>query len=711
MADQSMTADAVSDNALPANDRWLAMARDAYQESSGWFDVSLRPAIEKAFAHFQNRHSASSKYHTEQYKFRAKGFRPKTRSTIRRNEAAASVAFFATADAVSITAENDADQDQRLSAAVLSELLNYRLEETIPWFLTLVGAYQNTQSVGVCISHQGWEYEELAGTKPVIDERGEPVLNEDGTLAEEDIVDVLSDHPAVRLVAIENFRVSPAAEWTDAIGTSPYVIEMIPMFIGDVKAKMDSGHWELYDDGQIKAAAQAQYDSIRAARDGAKRQDAADLSHATMDFDTVFVHRNIVRDGGVDWLFYTLGTTHRLTAPKPLREDYRHLRRGERPYTMGFCVLETHKVIPPGVAELTFGLQEEANDIGNQRRDNVMLAMNRRYFARRNTNIDYRSLTRNVPGSVTLMDDLSDLRAEAPPDVTQSSYVEQDRINLDYDELAGSFSPGSVQSNRQLNETVGGMQLISNDSNVMSEYQLRVFAETWVQPTLKQLVRMEQYYETDAMVLAIAGERAKSMQRFGVSEINDAMLRHSVTVRVNVGFGSTNPKERIERLNMGLRTIGGIRPDMMMAVDGEQLATEVLGALGYKGVERFFPNLQPGQNPMVQQLQQRVQQLEQIIATKQVEQQGRLQVEDRRQQGAMEVQTLRGQQEFAIAKLEAAIAAIDRQLKESATIIEAERLKNERLALENQLQTARWDRSNAGVIARDDYGRIPQHVG
>lgn len=691
---------------------WLAMARDAHTESSNWFDVSLRPAIEKAIAHFQNRHASGSKYYTEQYRLRSKGFRPKTRSTIRRNEAAASVAFFATADCVSITAQNDSDQNQRLSAAITSELVNYRLEETIPWFQTLIGAYQNAQTVGVCISHNGWEFEEAVGDMPLLDERGRPVLNEDGTLALTEVRDVLADKPVISLVAVENFRISPASDWTDPIGTSPYVIEMIPMFIGDVIGRMDRGHWFPYTDGQIKTAAQSQYDSIRAARDGTKRQDAADLSHANQAFDTVFVHRNIVRKDGVDWLFWTLGTSHMLTDPVPLRQEYRHLRHRERPYTMGYCVLEAHKPMPPGLSELGAGLQEAANEIGNQRRDNVSLAMNRRYFARRGADVDYRSLTRNVPGSVTLVSDInSDVRSEAPPDVTASSYAEQDRINLDFDELAGSFSPGSVQSNRQLNETVGGMNLISNDANTMSEYQLRVFAETWVQPTLKQLVRLEQYNETDQMILAIAGQRAKAFETFGVSEITDAMLRHNLTVRVNVGFGSTNPRERIDRLAIGLGTIGKFRPDMMMQLDGEQVATEVLGALGYKGTERFFPGLKRGVDPMVAQLQQQVQQLQQIIATKQIENQGRLQVEDRRQKGAIEVQTLRGEQEFAIAKLEAAIKAIDRQISESKTIIDAERLKNERLALVNQLQQARWDRSNAGVIARDDFGRIPQHVG
>ena len=111
-------ADAVVDTVAPADpgpDQWLQMARDAYEQSSDWFDTSMRPTIEKAMAHFNNRHAPGSKYYSDTYKFRHKGFRPKTRASIRRNEAAGAVAFFSTQDMVSITAENEAEQQQLIT--------------------------------------------------------------------------------------------------------------------------------------------------------------------------------------------------------------------------------------------------------------------------------------------------------------------------------------------------------------------------------------------------------------------------------------------------------------------------------------------------------------------------------------------------------------------------------------------------------------------
>ena len=711
----------------PGPDTWLQMARDAYEQSSQWFDTSLRPTIEKAMAHFANRHAPGSKYFAESYKYRSKGFRPKTRSTIRRNEAAAAVAFFSTQDMVHIAAEQEDDQAQKVSAAVLSELLNYRLDDSIPWFSTLVGAYQETLNVGVVVSHQDWHFHEI---RKAVKAEG---WTEETPMMRED-VSTLHDKPRVSLVALENIRIAPASDWTDPINSSPYVVELIPMFVGAVKEQMVSGRWLPYSSGEIATAAQSQYDSIRAARDGNKRADAADVSHATSDFDTVFVHRNIVRHEGEDVIFYTLGTTLRLSDPVPLREEYRNLAPGERPYVMGYCLIEPHKAFKTGLNELTATLQEEANEIQNQRRDNVSLVMNKRYFARRTANVDYRSLTRNVPGSVTLVDDInSDIRWDTPGDVTASSYQEQDRVSVDYDELAGTFSPGSIQTNRQLNETVGGMKLLSGDANVLTEYQLRVFTETWVEPVLKQLVRLEQAYETDQKVLAIAGKKAQLLEKFGIDAVTDALLQGMVKVRVNVGFGATNPQQRVEKLALGLTTIGNLIPDAMMELDRKEVITEVFGALGYKGAERFFPALGKQGDPQVAQLKQMVQQLQQALQSKQMEidgrikvaeitTQGRLQQEERRQTGMLAISKQEALADFELARIQASLDAIDKQLQGQRNQIEVGRLQNERAALLDQMQSRRAELAKENLmpnptnamsttLANDRFNRIPGAAG
>ena len=285
-----------------------------------------------------------------------------------------------------------------------------------------------------------------------------------------------------------------------------------------------------------------------------------------------------------------------LTDPKPLQEVYPHLRNGERPYVMGTSNIEAHKCYPSSLVEMTEDLQTAANDIANQRSDNVQLVLNKRYHIRRSANIDINALKRSVPGGSVMMDDpMTDVHVVNTPDVTASSYEEQDRLNVDFDDIAGNFSQGTVQTNRMMNETVGGMEMLSGQANAQMEYMVRVFAETWIEPVLMQLVRLEQYYETDDTILTVATNKAEQdsnqqggeFQRFGAGEM-DELLRYEMTVGVNVGIGATDPIRKIERLLLGIRTMGEINPDIVSLINQEEVTKEVFGALGYKDSKRFI---------------------------------------------------------------------------------------------------------------------------
>ncbi len=139
---------------------WLTLASDAFKTSTGFIDSNYRKRWEDNISYFSNRHPKDSKYHGETYKYRSKIFRPKIRSVIRKNEAAAAAAFFSNVDVVTCEPANDNDPLQKASAEVYQQLLNYRLQKTIPWFITLIGAFQETQVIGVVCSYQYWKYKD-----------------------------------------------------------------------------------------------------------------------------------------------------------------------------------------------------------------------------------------------------------------------------------------------------------------------------------------------------------------------------------------------------------------------------------------------------------------------------------------------------------------------------------------------------------------------
>lgn len=630
------------------DNEWLKSAKAAYDQSTTFIDNNYRKAWEDGLRHFQSRHASGSKYYKAAYKYRSRLFRSKTRALIRSNEAAAVAAFFANKDVVNMEAQNYDDPYQRASADIMQELLNYRLTNTIPWFLICIGGYQDAMKVGVVCSYQAWEYAEKSKKvyNPIIDpDTGAPMVDEEtGNPVMDEFIETTptKDRPIIELMPIENIRFHPAASWIDPINTSPYLIRLIPMYVLDVKARMKEENektgqakWKKLTDDEIKTASKVQYDSTKQTREGG-RQDAGEVENTPdlTDFDVVWAHENFLKKDGQDYVYFTLGVEHMLTDPVPIEEVY---FTGERPVTLGCCIIDSHKVNPEGHSGLGKHLQEELNENVNQRLDNVKLVMNKRWFVRRGAQIDIKSIVRNVPASVTMVGGKTgkisdDVYAHEFHDVTGSSYQEQDRLGLDFDELVGMFSPSTIQSNRNMNETVGGMAMLRGSSSALSEYSLRTLSETWVEPTLRQIVHLEQKYETDEVILALAANKAKLFQKYGINQITDDLLNQNLTVTVNVGMGATDPIMKLQNFIMAINTIIKIFTEAPPGtLNVMEVASEVFGYVGYKSGARFFVEQMEGQDPekmqmgqVIQQMQAALQNLEEQLKNKQADRQVKL---------------------------------------------------------------------------------------
>lgn len=566
---------------------WLQRASQLFRDSTDYYESSLFDNWRANIAHFRSEHAPGSKYTKDAYRNRAHAFRPKPRAAVRTLEATAAAALFTNSDLISVKGVNENDPAQAEAARLHQAILQHRLEVSIPWFLTAIGAYQDTHIYGVCISRQHWIHDVVRTVDyiPALDESGNPVLDDDGMMLGEEIVneEIIADKPAIDLIAPENFRFDPAADWRDPVNTSPYLIEIIPMYAGDVLAMATKGEWREYTLGQIVAHGQGTQDAgetVRDAREGRGREDSTEVASAN-EYSVVWVHFNIIRDtDGRDHAFYTVGTGLLLTDPAPLKEVD---PIGRSRYAVGFSSIEAHRSHPSGTVELNRPLTNLLNDIVNQRLDNVQLVLNKRYAIRRGANIDLGALMRNVPGGGVMMDDVEkDLKIMDTPEVTQSSYAEQDRLAVESDELLGTFSQASVQSNRALNETVGGMSLMANGANQVQELGLRTFIETWVEPVLRTLVKLEGLYETDETVLALAAGKAEIFHA-----IDDDLLMQDLVVRVNVGMGNTDPQQKLRRFLEPLNVAAQF-PEFIEEIDFIEVGKEVFSLAGMGDGSRFM---------------------------------------------------------------------------------------------------------------------------
>jgi hypothetical protein len=339
--------------------------------------------------------------------------------------------------------------------------------------------------------------------------------------------------------------------------------------------------------------------------------------------------------------------------------------------------------------------------------------MNKRYHIR-SRNIDLDALFRSVPGGAVEMDDPdADVRVIDTRDVTGSAYAEQDRINMDFDELQGNFSTSTVQGARSLNETVGGMSLMASNSGTVTEYVLRTFSETWVERVLKQLMRLEQYYETDSVILELAGDAAAQVNEQYQGSVDD-LLKYEVLLKVNVGISATDPLRRVQNLVSGIQMLGEL-PGFAESLNVPEVVKEVFGQLGYKDGERF---VKMEDNPEVAQLMAQMEEMQAYIQGEQGKLDNRVQIEQMKQQGNLESANMKYGAEIRMKEMEGQIKYLDLQLKQEDVATRRAELMLQREALINQIADTEISRQeemvaegDVGVMARDDYGKIPYAVG
>jgi len=362
-----------------ASEAWLLQtAEQIYTDSTDYLETNISNEWEVSLAHFRSEHSADTSYNRKDWR-RSRIFRPKTRTITKSQEAALAAAAFATQDYVDIEAEDGTDEVQRVSAQINKQILQYRLDRKLPWFQTVVGAYQDTKVYGVCISYQYWHYDKGIRFEPAFSDFNVPILDEEtGQPMGYEIPVVRSDKLCIDNVPPENFRFDPMCDWRDPVNTSPYIVFLQPIYAGDVLKRMKQSDpdgkpvWRRHSLSAVTSSRRKGYDRTRQAREGDRRVDPADEQQGN-EYTTVWVHMNIVRVDGDHYVYWTLGTQLLLTMLELLTKAYPHLLIGERPFVLGNTVIETHRNYPAGDIQQGAGIQREINSIANQRMDNVKL--------------------------------------------------------------------------------------------------------------------------------------------------------------------------------------------------------------------------------------------------------------------------------------------------------------------------------------------------
>lgn len=610
---------------IPLPQRLLKLVGIAEASADRYADF-VRKAWSKNYKAFRNEHHDGSKYLNKDWRHRSALFRPKTRGAVRKTNAAIAASLFSTVDAVSIQAGNEGDPNSRANAALMQEIVNYRLDRTsgrnaIPWFLTAVGASQDATLTGICVSKQYWKLQ----TKTVGEQvrvEPDPQTGEEFEVWEEDpetgvqapVMDpirrVVVDRPDIQLIAPENVIIDANADWTDPAQSAGFLFIKHPMKLDDIRqAEHDPQNpWHHLEESVLRTGktdrTSANPQGIRSAREGGV--DRRDQTNSTDEFATIWVYECYVRVGGEDYTFFSISSQHLLTDPKPVEEVY-PWNGGDRPIRIGYGSLESHKIFPMAPAESWQPLQQEINDLANLTLDTVKMNVAPLAKVKRGRSVDLDALRKRGPGTNLLLTDPADVEFDKPPGVDGSAFEQMNRLSVDMDSLAGQFDSSSVQTNRQLNETVGGMRLITGAANALQEFDQRIFFETWAEPVIGMVVKLCQYYEHDQTIIALCGERAELREKYGVSEITNELLDAQITTRIDIGIGAGDPQQRIAKFQMAVQAAMPLlqsHPKFQSGeyeLDADAIIQEVFGAAGYRDAgQRFIKRNPPktGPNPM-----------------------------------------------------------------------------------------------------------------
>src|SRR6185437_14558522 len=419
----------------------LTVVTNAEQQAQLCMAQVNSKAWAQSYRALHNEHFIGSKYIRPEWRNRSRLFVPKTRTAVRKDMAAVAASLFNSIDAISCLPGNDGDPRQKGAAALMEEIVNYRTDRTsgkaaFPWFLLACGARMDADVAGICVTKQSWKTEYRK-----THEEGYTATLDDGTTEErvKQHYTVIRDRPDMQLFPPENVLVHPGANWLNPAQSSAYLVLKYPYTFEEIRAEQDKpvNPWNPVTEQQLKSASnlgRQDMEAIRRARESGL--DRYDETQTGTEFQVVWVCEVFVRIGGEDWTFFSVGDQYYLTDPQPTRLVYPE-QDGERPVTIGYGTIESHRIFPMSSVESWQPIQIETNDLRNLQLDSIKQNVMPITKVVRGKRIDLDQVKRRSSGSAIMVDADTDVTFEQPPQMGMAPVQMSNELNLELDDLAG----------------------------------------------------------------------------------------------------------------------------------------------------------------------------------------------------------------------------------------------------------------------------------
>ena len=559
---------------MPSKKDFLRLMEDATAFCNRYRQANIDPAHRRADNAY---HSILENEADYQERKRSSLFIPKTRDHCRRWTTTITNAFFMSDDILTLT--NTLYPDK---ARYTNEVVNIRLDKYVPTFQFVSKSAHATVKYGNAIGKTGWDFR--------TEVREEKSL--DGTVTRYEAPE--TDRPFLELVPFENIQYDFRVISEDPVMDSPFWRQWIPMYVGEVEAKLKTGEWKRPKDlswENVKVSTST--DSVRKARQGKMADPQAETfgknkedtqEERLTSYRQVWCVENYFRIAGTDWTYLSLGDEHIVTPQVRVADKFPH---GRRPYVMSQFDPEAFRSYSDGLPEMMRHLQAEENAIRNQRRDNVSLVLNRGHIVKRNSGVQLQSLQNSRPGRITLTDDMEAIKHEEMPDVTASSYNEEEITSRDIEQISmqSSNKLGVMSSDRQ---SATEAAINASASGEQEGFIIKSFVDMYMRPLLTMFVANVVAYESDRNVFNDAS--------LATGLPPDPSMLTECEVVINAGMGSTNKELRAQRIDAAIdRGIQLAQVDPTFAATVKELYRDLLPLLGLKNTDRYVPRApQPG---------------------------------------------------------------------------------------------------------------------
>jgi hypothetical protein len=251
-----------------------------------------------------------------------------------------------------------------------------------------------------------------------------------------------------------------------------------------------------------------------------------------------------------------------------------------------------------GIPEIVKELQADKNIIRSQRRENVDLILNKILKVKAGE-VDIDTL-KFFPGAVWEMDNLEHVVEMDLRDVTQSAYMEEEKVDLDMENATGSYRYSRGQ-NPQREETATAVVRLQKAAMSRFDIIIKQTEFSSMRKIARMVVMQMRAFMPQQMYERIIGEPDAGFYQIPVSDVV------SFYDFIPVGSSITNIKEvRAQQIMQAQQMLLGIPPQLQQMEGFHVNYREILRmgleeALDIKNVDRLLPLVQQGPPPLLPQ--------------------------------------------------------------------------------------------------------------